>query len=38
MLFVEPSAFLPKPYTAQDLTGAASALFDVNLRKPLSDQ
>lgn len=27
-LFVEPSMFLPKPYTAQDLTDAVSALVD----------
>ncbi len=26
-LFVEPSAFLPKPYTAQDLTEAVSKLL-----------
>ena len=30
-LFAEPSMFLPKPYTAHDLTDAVSALVDARL-------
>ena len=37
-LFVEPSSFLPKPYTAQDLTDAVSNLVDASPKKPISDQ
>ena len=37
-LFVERSTFLPKPYTAQDLTDAVSALADARPQKPFSDQ
>jgi DNA-binding NtrC family response regulator len=37
-LFVEPSTFLPKPYTAQELTDAVSALVNARPKKPISDQ
>jgi len=30
LLFVEPSAFLPKPYTAQDLIQAVDNLLAAN--------
>jgi DNA-binding NtrC family response regulator len=37
-LFVEPSTFLAKPYTAQDLRDAVSALLDAGPKKPVSGQ
>jgi DNA-binding LytR/AlgR family response regulator len=36
-LFVAPSAFLPKPYTAQELTEAVEKLFSLETYSPVGE-